>query len=111
MGGSCVVTKETVAQLSCTDGDECLYVQRCEGLADGLVQGDASGSEWKTPALWGLGLVKTVNPLATFLHDGRARTIEEAILWHDGEAAASKVNFLNLAQSERQQLLLFLQSL
>ena len=111
MGGSCVVSKETAAQLSCTDGDECLYVQRCEGLADGLIQGDASGTEWKTPALWGLGLVKIVNPLATFLHDGRARTIEEAILWHDGEASASKENFMNLEQVERHQLLLFLQSL
>ncbi|MCJ8319192.1 MAG: thiol oxidoreductase [Colwellia sp.] len=111
MGGSCTVTKETIDKLSCSDGQECLYVQRCQGLADGLIQGDASGSEWKTPPLWGLGLVKTVNPRATFLHDGRARTIEEAILWHSGEAATSKDAFMNLGQAERQKVLLFLQSL
>ncbi|TMO51457.1 di-heme oxidoredictase family protein, partial [Pseudoalteromonas phenolica] len=49
--------------------------QRCEGLADCRPEGDASGTEWKTPALWGLGLVQTVTPIATFLHDGPARTL------------------------------------
>ncbi len=112
MGGSCQVTRETIDQQSCNDdGEQCLYVQRCDGLADGLIQGDASGSEWKTPALWGLGLVQTVNAESTFLHDGRARTIEEAILWHGGEAQASKESFMALSQTERQQLLDFLGSL
>ncbi len=111
MGGSCAVTRETSEGLSCSSGAECLYVQRCEGLADGVIQGDASGSEWKTPALWGLGLVQTVNPNASFLHDGRARTIEEAILWHDGEAESAKAFFMNYRANERQQLLLFLHSL
>jgi len=111
MGGSCAVTRETSVGLSCTSGAECMYVQRCDGLADGVIQGDASGSEWKTPALWGLGLVQTVNKDASFLHDGRARTIEEAVLWHGGEAQQSKENFMNYSAEERQQLLSFLQSL
>jgi len=111
MGGSCAVTRETTAELSCTSGAECMYVQRCDGLADGVIQGDASGSEWKTPALWGLGLVQTVNKDSSFLHDGRARTIEEAILWHGGEAENSKETFMNYSADERQQLLSFLHSL
>ncbi len=111
MGGSCAVTRETAIGESCTTGAECMYVQRCNGLADGLIQGDASGSEWKTPALWGIGLVQTVNPKSTFLHDGRARTIEEAILWHEGEAASRKAAFMALEQSQRQQLLDFVESL
>jgi CxxC motif-containing protein (DUF1111 family) len=111
MGGSCAVTRELINGQSCTSGAECEYVQRCEGLADDLIQGDASGTEWKTPPLWGIGLVQTVNPEATFLHDGRARTIEEAILWHDGEALNSKNAFMQLSQIERQQLLQFVESL
>jgi CxxC motif-containing protein (DUF1111 family) len=111
MGGSCVVTRETSAGLSCSSGAECMYVQRCDGLADGVIQGDASGTEWKTPALWGLGLVQTVNKDSSFLHDGRARTIEEAVLWHDGEAKASKEAFMNYSKAEREQLLAFLKSL
>jgi CxxC motif-containing protein (DUF1111 family) len=111
MGGSCQVTRETSEGLSCSSGAECHYVQRCEGLADGVLQGDASGSEWKTPALWGIGLVQTVNANSTFLHDGRARTIEEAILWHGGEAEKAKGSFMDLSATERDQLLSFLQSL
>ena len=111
MGGSCGVTREMADGQLCTGGAQCEYVQRCEGLADDLIQGDAGGTEWKTPALWGVGLTKTVNPQATFLHDGRARTIEEAILWHDGEAENSRNAYMQLSQSERQQLLQFVESL
>lgn len=111
MGGSCAVTRETEAGITCSTGAECLYVQRCDGLADGVIQGDASGTEWKTPALWGLGLVQTVNKDSSFLHDGRARTIEEAVLWHDGEAKDSKDIFMNYSKAEREQLLAFLKSL
>jgi CxxC motif-containing protein (DUF1111 family) len=111
MGGSCEVTRETNDGVTCSSGAECFYVQRCQGLADGLIQGDASGVEWKTPALWGLGLVQTVNEDASFLHDGRARTIEEAVLWHGGEAENAKQVFMNFSQDERQQLLSFLKSL
>jgi CxxC motif-containing protein (DUF1111 family) len=111
MGGTCALTRETETGLSCTTGAECLYVQRCEGLADGVAQGDASGTEWKTPALWGLGLVQTVNKDSSFLHDGRARTIEEAVLWHGGEAKDSKDTFMHYSKAEREQLLAFLTSL
>jgi CxxC motif-containing protein (DUF1111 family) len=111
MGGSCSVTMETMEGQACTTGAECHYVQRCDGLADGLIQGDASGTEWKTAPLWGLGLVQTVNPRATFLHDGRARTIEEAILWHGGEAEEAKQTFMQLSSAERAELLSFLESL
>jgi CxxC motif-containing protein (DUF1111 family) len=86
-------------------------VQRCEGLADGRPEADASGTEWKTPALWGLGLVQTVTPRATFLHDGRARTLSEAILWHGGEAESAKQAYLNMDKPARDALLAFLNSL
>jgi len=82
-----------------------------EGLADGRPDGDASGSEWRTPPLWGIGLVKTVNGHTRFLHDGRARSIEEAILWHGGEAEASKERFERLPAKERKAILAFLESL
>ena len=111
MGGTCQVSRETPDNQLCTSGENCHYVQRCEGLADGLVQGNALQSEWKTPALWGLGLVQTVNPKATFLHDGRARTIEEAILWHGGEATSSQREFIALNAKQRQDLIAFLTSL
>jgi len=81
------------------------------GLADGRPDYAASGSEWRTPPLWGIGLTKVVNIDATFLHDGRARTLEEAILWHDGEARASKNGFARLIKSDREALLAFLGAL
>jgi CxxC motif-containing protein (DUF1111 family) len=111
MGGSCKVTRELTDGTSCTGGAMCYYVQRCEGLADDLPMGDASGSEWKTPALWGTGLIQTVNAKATFLHDGRARNHAEAILWHDGEGKAAKDKFIALSSQEREQLLAFVGSL
>jgi CxxC motif-containing protein (DUF1111 family) len=111
MGGSCAVTRETADEASCTTGEECMYVQRCNGLADGLTQGMASGTEWKTPPLWGIGLVQTVNANATFLHDGRARTIEEAVLWHGGEAQNSLTAFKQLNSDQRSQVLAFIESL
>lgn len=111
MGGSCQVKRETAEGQSCSEGESCLYVQRCEGLADGLPQNNATGSEWKTAPLWGLGLVHTVNSKSRFLHDGRARTIEEAILWHGGEAETAKSNFMQFNATERRQVLAFLGSL
>jgi CxxC motif-containing protein (DUF1111 family) len=80
-------------------------------LADDRPDGDASGSEWRTPPLWGIGLVETVNRHTRFLHDGRARSIEEAILWHGGEGEASRVRFTELPAVEREQILTFLESL
>lgn len=82
-----------------------------DGLGDGRPDGSASATEWRTPPLWGLGFTKAVNADAGFLHDGRARTIEEAILWHGGEAETSKNSFLSLDASQREQLLHFLKSL
>ncbi len=81
------------------------------GLADGRPDGLASGSEWRTAPLWGIGLVQTVNRHTRFLHDGRARNLEEAILWHGGEARAAGERFRTLAAPERRQLIAFLESL
>jgi len=82
-----------------------------EGLSDNRRDFTATGVEWKTRPLWGIGLTKTVNPAAGFLHDGRAATVEEAILWHGGEAEQSKNDFMALEQAERQSLLDFVMSL
>lgn len=81
------------------------------GLADGRPEYDADGQEWRTTPLWGLGLTQTVNGHNYFLHDGRARSIEEAILWHGGEAAASQNAFVNMSLADRNALLAFLESL
>ncbi len=81
------------------------------GLADGRPDGLASGSEWRTAPLWGIGLVQTVSRHTRFLHDGRARNLEEAILWHGGEARAAGERFRTLAAPERRQLIAFLESL
>lgn len=82
-----------------------------EGLADHRPTYLATGTEWRTPPLWGIGLTQVVNPKATFLHDGRAATLEEAILWHGGEAEASKESFRTMSPSDREALLTFLESL
>ncbi|MEO0423854.1 MAG: di-heme oxidoredictase family protein [Pseudomonadota bacterium] len=112
MGGSCApVVREASDGGFCDIGQDCTWVQRCEGLADGRADRLASGTEWRTAPLWGLGLVQVVNPQATFLHDGRARTIEEAILWHGGEAEQARANFLAMSADERARLLAFLASL
>lgn len=82
-----------------------------EGLADYRQDFEADGRQWKTRPLWGIGLTKVVNPRAGFLHDGRANTIEEAILWHDGEGQLSRDRFANLSSIERDQLIKFIESL
>jgi CxxC motif-containing protein (DUF1111 family) len=80
-------------------------------LADGFQEFEASGTEWRTPPLWGLGLAQVVSPGVTYLHDGRAQTVEEAILWHGGEAEAAKEAFRTMPASSRDALLKFLDSL
>lgn len=80
-------------------------------LADGRPDFLASGSQWRTPPLWGIGLSKAVNGAQNFLHDGRARTIEEAILWHGGEANDARQAFSQLNQKQRQQLIDFVNDL
>lgn len=82
-----------------------------EGLADGRKDFEATGREWKTRPLWGIGHTQTINPRAGFLHDGRARSIEEAILWHGGEAEYSKNQFANLSKNDRIALIQFIRSL
>lgn len=71
----------------------------------------ANSYEWRTPALWGVGLAQTVDPQATFLHDGRARTLMEAVLWHGGEAKKQQQKVLTLDKQGRAELNAFLQSL
>jgi len=82
-----------------------------EGLADRVSEDEASGSEWRTPALWGIGLTRTVNPTATWLHDGRARSLLEAVLWHGGEAQAARDRVVAMTPEERADLIRFLESL
>jgi len=82
-----------------------------EGLADHRPEGAADGYEWRTPPLWGIGLTETVSGHTLFLHDGRARSLTEAILWHGGEGEAAKNAFANLPETARNDLLAFLGSL
>ncbi len=81
------------------------------GLADNRPDFHASGTEWRTPPLWGIGLVRTVNGHTNFLHDGRARDLMEAILWHGGEAEKSRQAVLEMSKTERDALIAFLESL
>lgn len=80
-------------------------------LGDGQQVGDATGNEWRTPPLWGIGLTKTVNGHTFFLHDGRARNLAEAILWHGGEGQAARDRFAALPAQDRDALIKFLESL
>jgi len=82
-----------------------------EGLADGQRVGVANGREWRTPPLWGIGLTEVVSGHTFFLHDGRARNLTEAILWHGGEAVAARDGFAALDKVDRDALLSFLESL
>lgn len=82
-----------------------------DGLADGQGVGVADGREWRTPPLWGIGLTKRVNNHTFFLHDGRARNLTEAILWHGGEAQKARDGFAALPAPERDKLIKFLESL
>ncbi len=80
-------------------------------LSGGLPSFKARPAEWRTAPLWGIGLAKKLNPDAGYLHDGRARTIEEAILWHSGEASQSQKNYSHLTPDERTYILNFLDNL
>ena len=80
-------------------------------LADGRPEGDATGTEWRTPPLWGIGLLRAVSGHTRLLHDGRARDVEEAILWHGGEAQRARDGFSALDAGERAALLRFLDTL
>ncbi len=82
-----------------------------DGLADGRPDFAASGREWRTPPLWGIGLVESINEYASYLHDGRARSLTEAVLWHDGEARVARDRYAALPREEREALQRFLLSL
>ena len=80
-------------------------------LADERPDFEADGHEWRTPPLWGLGLLDVVNDHDNLLHDGRARGFAEAILWHGGEAEESKDAFRSAPREQREALLRFMESL
>ena len=80
-------------------------------LADGRPDFLATGSEWQTPPLWGVGLLATVNDHSRLLHDGRARDLAEAILWHGGEGESARERFRTASAEERAQIIAFLESL
>lgn len=82
-----------------------------EGLADNRPEWQASGREWRTPPLWGIGLTRQVSNNEAYLHDGRARTLLEAVLWHGGEAAAARDNVVGMSAADRSALIAFLESL
>ncbi len=82
-----------------------------DDLADNRQEFQADGNEWKTRPLWGIGLTALTSGHTSFLHDGRARNLTEAILWHGGEAEKSRNNFINLSTKDREALLRFMESL
>jgi len=82
-----------------------------DGLADGRPEGRASGRHWRTAPLWGIGLTKTVSGHSLLLHDGRARDLLEAVLWHGGEAQAARDRVVGLDATKRAALIAFLESL
>ncbi|MEM6487423.1 MAG: di-heme oxidoredictase family protein [Pseudomonadota bacterium] len=81
------------------------------GLADGMPAGVASGREWRTPPLWGIGLTPRVNGHSYYLHDGRARSLLEAVLWHGGEAQAARDRVVEMPKADRDALIRFIGSL
>lgn len=81
------------------------------GLADDRTDFEATGTEWRTPPLWGIGLTQRISGTINLLHDGRARSFTEAILWHGGEATNTRKRFAALSKAERDDLLAFLHSL
>ncbi|MDN5788625.1 di-heme oxidoredictase family protein [Pseudorhodobacter sp.] len=82
-----------------------------DGLADNRPEGRADGREWRTAPLWGIGLTGLVSGHTNYLHDGRARSLMEAILWHGGEAQAARDTVTNLPKSDRDALIRYLESL
>lgn len=82
-----------------------------EGLADHREDFEASGREWRTPPLWGIGLLKTVSGHTELLHDGRARNVTEAVLWHGGQAEQAREAFRAMSKQEREALVRFVESL
>jgi CxxC motif-containing protein (DUF1111 family) len=82
-----------------------------QGLADNMGEANATGAEWRTAPLWGLGLISGGSPTEIYLHDGRARSVSEAVLWHGGEAYKEKETFRKMSAEDRTALIKFLKSL
>ena len=82
-----------------------------EGLADNRPEARATGREWRTPPLWGIGLTQQVSGHTQFLHDGRAQSLLEAILWHGGEAQVARDTVVAMPKPDRDALIRFLESL
>jgi CxxC motif-containing protein (DUF1111 family) len=82
-----------------------------DGLADGRPDFEASGRDWRTAPLWGIGLAGAVSEHPAYLHDGRARNLTEAILWHGGEASHARDAFAALPATDRDAVIAFLNSL
>jgi CxxC motif-containing protein (DUF1111 family) len=82
-----------------------------EALSDGRPDFKAGPRDWRTPPLWGLGLSQTVNGSTAMLHDGRAQSVVEAILWHGGEASGSREAFSRMQRGDREALVKFVESL
>ncbi|MEM9779786.1 MAG: di-heme oxidoredictase family protein, partial [Pseudomonadota bacterium] len=80
-------------------------------LADNRPEARATGQEWRTPPLWGIGLTEQVSGHMFFLHDGRARSILEAVLWHGGEAQSQRDAVVGMDTADREALIAFLESL
>lgn len=113
---SCHVPKVPVAMPDGRTGEIAPYTDLLlhdmgEGLADGVPEAAATGREWRTVPLWGLGQVRRTPERAGYLHDGRARSVTEAILWHGGEAAQARDAFARLDAASRAALLKFLDAL
>lgn len=104
-------TAEALSEQTIRPYTDLLLHDMGDDLADDRPEGAADGREWRTPPLWGIGLVETVNGHTRFLHDGRARSIEEAVLWHGGEAESAQERFVALDADDRRALLAFLESL
>ena len=102
---------ETLARQTIEPYTDLLLHDLGEGLADGRPDLEAGPREWRTAPLWGLGLSQAVNGNAWLLHDGRARSIEEAILWHGGQAHSARETYRAMTGVQREALAAFLRSL
>lgn len=100
-----------LSQQKIEPGTDLLLHDMGQGLAEAVSDPTVTGAEWRTPPLWGLGLHSRVSGHRYLLHDGRARTLIEAILWHGGEARGSRDRFVRMPSAERQALLDYLESL
>ena len=113
-GGTYTTAASPIAALSrqrISPGTDLLLHDMGSGLAEAASDLTVTGGEWRTPPLWGLGLHSRVSGHRYLLHDGRARTLTEAILWHGGEARASRERFILMPALDRQALLDYLESL